>query len=147
MDEFQDMVVLANFEDAVQANRIATFLRNEGIHVVVNLADLGSWYGFLWKRKKLISILVEPEDEDFAHSILDELDNTGLNRAASTADSYVLAGGVTSMVGVLATLGQYGDDTSTILTFAYGLIFGGGAFFLRGLMKSKEENEHPSHDI
>ncbi|MEM7371276.1 MAG: hypothetical protein AAF587_21855 [Bacteroidota bacterium] len=142
MDEFQGMVPLASYDDAVQANRIADFLRKEGIHCVVNLADLGNWYMTTNREHKGILILVEPEDELFAHSILDEIEDTGLNRPAGKADTYVLAGGVTSTVGVLATLGQYGDETSFVLTLAYGLIFGGGAFFLRGLMKSREESKH-----
>ncbi|MEM7657546.1 MAG: hypothetical protein AAF399_15540 [Bacteroidota bacterium] len=128
-------IPLAYYEDPALAQRHNEFLRDQGISSVLKFPD-----GPVEGHEDAQAILIIPELEfAAANDHLDEFEQTLEGRPATKGDRSMLSGGVTGMVGILASLGQYGEETGMMLGFAYSMVFVGGAIFLRGLLKNRTE--------
>ena len=126
---------MAYYEDPALAQRHNEYLRQQGINSILKFPDSP-----LAGHEQAEAVLMVPEQEfSLANDWLDEFEQSRAGQAASKGDRSMLTGGVTSMVGILASLGQYGEETGLMLGIAYSMIFVGGAVFLRGLLKNRAE--------
>lgn len=133
------LVPVAYYEDVALAQRHNDFLREQGITSVLQFPESFPT-SFSGDREKIqVGLLVPEADYQAANEWLDEFEQTAPGKPASKGDRAMITGGITGMVGILASFGQFGEETGLVLGVAFSMIFIGGSMFVQGLVKNREE--------
>lgn len=137
-----NMVPLAFYVNIPDANRHADLLKAEGIRCKIEV-NPHSGDGLYRDREGDIVLLVHEYDFDRADLILEMDDRTfdDSERREKPGEKNMLAGGVISLTGMLAALGNLDGLPDNMMLIPYAVAAIGGVIFFRGMLESRSEEQ------
>ncbi|MDX2248480.1 MAG: hypothetical protein SF052_16975 [Bacteroidia bacterium] len=138
----EQMVLLAVYNQIESANRHTALLKAEGIRCVIDFSDSVFDESSLDERPGVVQLLVHREDFERADLILEMEDRTYKYKegAERPGEGNMLAGGIISMSGILASLGNLDGLPDNMIWFPFAVAAIGGGLFFKGILEAKEES-------